>query len=88
MAIFQFLLAGYQNFVSQKSMLKRLYGEEALTIPSRDGLQGEDEKIMGLEKGGEPKEHLRAKLKRRLEFNASYCKYIMVSLLSAFCCCK
>ena len=43
MGIARFVIAGYQNFVAQKSMLKRLYAEEVQTQQAvNSGIQSKD----------------------------------------------
>ena len=77
-----FIMSGYQNFVAQKSMLKRLYGEEDLNTYSK--------RISEFESpcDSSAKEILRAKIEKKKDFNASYCLFILVSCFKKLCCCS
>lgn len=74
-------LGSYQGFVAQKSILKRLYGEEDLYAKAR--------RTLDAQQISEPefKEILRAKIEKRKDFNARYCSYTIISLAKAICCC-
>ena len=79
MAIARFAMAGYQNFVAQKSMLKRLYAEEVQTQQAvNSGIQSNDSAAQ---------ETLRAKLMNRKEFNASYLSFAFVGCCYRVKCC-
>ena len=79
----RFLISGYQEFVSQKSMLMRLYGEEDFSQARREAATTEfDEK-----QPTKPKEILQAKIEKRQDFNASYCFFTIVSFFKLCCCC-
>ena len=78
MAFANFLFAGYQKFVAQKSMLKRLYGEEDFDAPS-----GASDFVSS----SSPKETLQAKIEKKKDFDASFCRFVMVSCFRSFCCC-
>ena len=75
-----FIMSGYQNFVAQKSMLKRLYGEEDLDASRGTSAFESPEDSSG-------KEILRAKIKKKKDFNASFCLFKLVSCFKNFCCC-
>ena len=72
-------MSSYQNFVSQKSLLKRLYGEveEEPNHTIKVSADGSSTK----------QEILAATVRRRRDFSASYCQYVLVSCLKALCCC-
>ena len=80
MAAATFTISGYQNFVSNDSMLKKLYGEEDMTQTSEEA---------GIEAGQQksPQEIFKAKLEKRQEFTASYFSYTLISCFKALCCC-
>ena len=65
MAAATFIISGYQKFVSNKSMLKKLYGEEDMT-------QTSEEAEMEAEQQTCPQEVYIAKLERRQNFTARY----------------
>ena len=77
MAGASFLVAGYQSFVAQKSMLKRLYGEEDFDCSAREETTDADAS----------KDALRAKIEKRRDYNASYCFYTMINYFKCLCCC-
>ena len=81
MAGAKFLMVGYQLFVADKSMLKRLYGEEA--FDSTDEKEAENVEA----KDFSAKDTLRAKIKKKKDFNASYCLHTMISYFKCLCCC-
>ena len=76
MAFASFLFSGYQKFVAQKSLLKRLYGEEDFDAGAND-----------FENSNSPKETLQAKIEKKKDFDASFCRFVMVSFFRSFCCC-
>ena len=82
MAGAQFLVAGYQKFVADKSMLKRLYGEEDF-----DDTDAAQETANDGSKDFSAKDTLRAKIEKRKDFNASYYLYTVISYFRCLCCC-
>lgn len=74
-------VSNYQYFVQQKSMLKRLYGEEKTVYEQVD-----DEAHLGGQ-ADDPSAVMKEKMKRRNEFSVSYKSYILVLSLKTCCCC-
>ena len=73
-------MAGYQNFVAQKSLLKRLYGEERPNDALNDPPFADKKIALNQSDGGDdPTEILHNKVRKRRDFNASYCQYTLVS---------
>ena len=81
MAGASFLVTGYQRFVADKSMLKRLYGEEEFDSIATLGINNDDSKDFSA------KDTLRAKIEKKKDFNASYCLYVMLYYFKCLCCC-
>lgn len=77
-AVARFFISGYQSFISQKSMLKRLYGEEDLD--ARSGRSRVSREV-------DPKDELSEKLEKRRDFNTSFFKHIMIACFKSCCCC-
>ena len=80
MAGASFVMAGYQNFVAQNSMIKHLYGEEQVDEAKQDAGSLQPNVPS-------PREDLRAKVEKRKEFRANYCVFIMISFFKTLCCC-
>ena len=81
MAFASILVRGYQKFVADKSMLKRLYGEEDLdSTASQEALHAETEDFSA-------KGTLRAKIEKKKDFNGSYFLYTAVYYFKRLCCC-
>lgn len=76
-----FFVTKYQQFVSEKSMLKRLYGEEQ-SPPALD----DDASDKGQQQSS--KEKFKDKLDRRKELEASFCQYTLFSCLKLLCCAR
>ena len=72
-----FLFLGYEQFVTQKSMLKRLYGEEA----------HEREEAASEQNCKSTEEQLRDKMERKRNFDFSFCMFKLVSCFQSICCC-
>ena len=72
------LIYYYQEFVSQKSMLKRLYGEEEMVFNEIKPRFSNDDSSQ---------KQFRDILEKRKEFNTSFCVYMMISCLRNCCCC-
>ena len=77
-AVASFFISDYQSFISQKSMLKRLYGEEDLDARSARSRVSREV---------DPKDELREKLEKRRDFNTSFFKHIMIACFKSCCCC-
>ena len=69
LAIATFIVQGYQRFVKQKSMLKKLYGEEK----KKSG------DVRMASKHDSPIQILQEKMSRRTEFRVRYCTFLLVS---------
>ena len=81
MAGAKFLMAGYQRFVADKSMLKRLYGEEDFdSANSQEDINDESKDFSA-------KDTLRAKIEKKKDFKASYFLYTLISYFKCLCCC-
>lgn len=81
MAGASFLISTYQNFVSQKSLLKRLYGEHEVDLGD------EFSRIEDPSASEAPRDQLRKQIEKRREFTASFCSYLLASCYRGFCCC-
>ena len=86
-----FIMSPYQNFVAQKSLLKRLYGEESMKEKQNDD-NGDKEYFKRQstsfsENRMTYNEILREKIEKRKDFNASYCIYTMITFFKSLCCC-
>ena len=68
--------------MAQKSLLKRLYGEE-----SPEEKRDDDCHDLSRARKKTMKENLRDKIEKRKDFNASYCIYVLVSCFKSLCCC-
>ena len=73
------IVSGYQNFVAQKSVFKRLYGEEET--------DQQDDPDQSIDDTSSPKDLIRTKIEKRKEFSASYWSYTLVSCFKRLCCC-
>ena len=81
--VINFFLSSYQDFVYQKSLLKRLYGEEGGSSSSAADESSSDEGDTRLP----PSEQLQKKMEKRKDFRASYCLQLLVPCFKAICCC-
>ena len=81
MAGAKFLIAGYQRFVADKSMLKRLYGEEDFDSTDSQGTTSAESRDFSA------RDTLRAKIEKKKDFNASYFLYTAISYFKCLCCC-
>ena len=81
MAGASFLISTYQNFVSQKSLLKRLYGEQEVDLGD------EFSRIEDPSASETPRDQLKKQIEKRREFTASFGSYILASCFQCFCCC-
>ena len=79
MAVAKFFMSGYQDFVADKSLLKKLYGEEEMTRKVGEADQGEEETV--------PQQIMRNKLEKYKEFKANFCTFKLISCFLALCCC-
>ena len=69
LAIATFIVRGYQRFFKQKSMLKKLYGEEKKS----------EEAVRLASRHDTPIQILQEKMSRRTEFRVRYCTFLLVS---------
>ena len=67
-AIATFMVSSYQRFVKQKSMLKKLYGEEK-----------KSEDIRPASKHDSPIQIMQEKMSRRTDFRVKFCTYLLVN---------
>ena len=79
MAAAQFLMSSYQKFVADKSLLKRLYGEEDMTCTFGEADQEKEDTA--------PQQMMRSKLEKYQYFKASFCTFKLISCFLALCCC-
>ena len=78
------MILSYQGFVAQKSLLKRLYGEE----DDLDRGQQEQSSAESKDPGRiSSKDALRAKIEKKKDFSTSYCLFTVISCFKCFCCC-
>ena len=90
MGVCTFLLAGYHQWVAQKSMFKRLYGEER-DDDLKSGSDDTSDQLLNQADDDDasqtPKEILRTKIEKRKDFSASYCSFMLMYCFVTLCCC-
>ena len=80
MAVVTILISGYQKFVSDKSMLKKLYGENK--IQNHKSNTSDNSSHVKT-----PNEIFQEKLMERQEFKVRYCCFRFITIFKAVCCC-
>ena len=74
------MVAGYQRFVADKSMLKRLYGEEDFDSTDSQGTTSAESRDFSA------RDTLRAKIEKKKDFKASYFLYTVIYYFRCLCC--
>ena len=76
------LISSYQGFVSEKSMLKKLYGEKVDLQVQVDEAPFSDQKD-----SKSVQDEFKETLEKRKEFQVQYCCFTLTSLFKTLCCC-
>jgi len=79
--IFAIVIGSYQGFAYDKSSIKRFYREDSLEAFEMNTFDDDDDD------GSGTRPAMRKQMLRTSQFSMNYCTYMLLSLLSSFCCC-
>ena len=84
-----FIMQGYQEFVKDTSMIKRLYGEENEDEGETKQSKTEDDQDLKNSINDEKSVNtiFRTQLEKRKEFQFNYCSYLLATFFKYCCCC-